>query len=49
MTAFEKADNAIMRQSIAIPLVTTYCTYIINVSNGHTSTSCSEYKTTINV
>ena len=44
MTAFEKAVNAIMRQSIAIPLVTTYCTYIINVSNGHTSTSCSEYK-----
>ena len=36
MTAFEKAVNAI------IPLITTYriYIYIINVSNGHTSTSC---------
>ena len=43
MTALEKADDAIMRQSIAIPLVTTHCTYIFNVSSGHTSTSCWEY------
>ena len=43
MTAFEKADNAIMRQSIAIPLVTTHCTYIFNPnSEGVPATHLSE-------